>query len=269
MLGPRQREVLALLKEGLFPAEIARKLGITKGAVSHNLAKLEKAGYISRSEAGTIEVLKEPGEEVEEPQPEPVQTTKAPRGKPGAPAGNRNAMGSGEFSEFWRQVLTPDERRLLDSAERPPALELARQQVALCDILIRRLAERIRRLEALPFDLIVEGESNLVKHVPREEDGDTASRPMPAVTITRSTTVREVLLGLYKAQREFLKVRAGSISVLHQLEKATRPHAAPPQPGAKAEDFGEDLSQLSDDELAKRIRDLGSGLGGGDGGPTH
>lgn len=91
-----------------------------------------------------------------------------PKAKPGAPVGNRNAVGKGakkvgnknalkhgRYEAIMLETLDPTERELFDLARAQPTLESLQKQIGLTEVRLRRMMRRIADLKAIEPGLSV------------------------------------------------------------------------------------------------------------------
>lgn len=204
-------EVLRLLKEGLRPAEIARRLGISKPAVSKHIKALREAGQLSEVVTPSRET-----------NPAPVNRQR------GAPPGNRNAVVTGEYETLWDDALSPRERAALRAAGDMPTIDQVTRQIGLIDVRIGRLLERIRQTRealAVGVELQIDGRT--------ETDGSMGDSIMD-ITATRFAATREVLDRQEKAMDRLTQRRERALALRTMIELKLRPPAGDDEPGRGA-----------------------------------
>lgn len=191
-----REEILRLLKEGLKPAQIAAQLGISRQAVSKHVAALRAAGHLP-------EVVSDKRET------NPPAVNPRPRG---APAGNRNAVVTGEYETLWDGGLSPRERAALRAADTMATYDQVCRQIGLLDVRIGRMLERIRQTReslAAGVELQIDGRT--------ETDGNMGDAVMD-ITATRFAATREVLDRQERALDRVMQRRERALALRAMLE---------------------------------------------------
>lgn len=226
--GRVREQVLREYKSGVGPTALAEKTGISintiKSWIKRDKAKESKG--VSLEEKGA-------------PQKKPGAPQKK---KPGAPTGNKNAVGHGApkcntnalkhggYSSIYWDMLDEDEQAMLEEAQRDEE-EMLLQQILLFDIRERRLMKAINQYKTMKGGVYVYGvirqetkrsfkdEKEAEEYAARIQEKVEAKERLPGEAYTLQTTTSSTVDLVARLERELTSVQSKKTKAIDSLAK--------------------------------------------------
>jgi uncharacterized protein YjcR len=219
-----RERVLALLKEGLSNAEIARQLKISKVMVGKHKAKLiadglwqEPAEAAPKAKEGREPTPKgkTPSTSTEtrkqkhgKPPPPGPHSSAFKKGQPGGPGippekamGNKNALKHGLYETIHADTLDPEELLIFCNLDTGVEAQLE-EEIRLLSIRERRMMQRIAKLKEQGDGLV------LAEETTEDDGGDITTKKKRVGALGAIQAIEDALTKVQERKAKFLALKA-------------------------------------------------------------